>query len=76
VYGSNLKLIDHYVIYGADVNQDGFVDSGDYPDVVNDNYNYVMGYLPTDINGDGFIDSGDYPIMVNNNYNYVSVILP
>jgi quercetin dioxygenase-like cupin family protein len=79
-FGSNLKLIDeavdHYVIYGADVTQDGFVDSGDYPDVVNDNFNYVTGYLPTDINGDGFIDSGDYPIMVNNNYNYVSVILP
>ena len=79
-FGSNLKLIDetvdHFVIYGADINQDGFVDSGDYPDVVNDNFNYVTGYLPTDINGDGFIDSGDYPIMVNNNYNYVSVVLP
>jgi hypothetical protein len=70
------ETIDHYVIYGADVNQDGFVDSGDYPGVVNDNFNYVTGYLPTDINGDGFIDSGDYPIMVNNNYNYISVILP
>jgi PKD repeat protein len=79
-FGSNLKLvdevIDHFVIYGADVNQDGFVDSGDYPGVVNDNFNYVTGYLPTDINGDGFIDSGDYPVLVNNNYNYVTVVLP
>jgi hypothetical protein len=78
VFGSNLgsTFDGYYVIYGADVNQDGFVDSGDYPDVVNDNFNYVTGYLATDINGDGFIDSGDYPIMVNNNYNYIGTILP
>ncbi len=49
---------------------------GDYPDVVNDNFNYRTGYLVTDINGDSWVDSGDYPILVNNNFNYVSAYLP
>ena len=78
VYGSNLKASGdgYFLIFGGDVNQDGFVDSGDYPDVVNGNFNYLTGYLPADINGDGFIDSGDYPIMVNNNFKYVRTIHP
>jgi len=78
VYGANLKAsVDGYfLLFGGDVNQDGFVDSGDYPAVVNGNFNYLTGYLPADINGDGFIDSGDYPIMVNNNFKYVGTIHP
>jgi hypothetical protein len=80
VYGNNIKEIDaifgYYAIFGGDVTQDGYVDSGDYPDLVNDNYNYRTGYLVTDINGDSYVDSGDYPILVNNNYNYVSAWLP
>lgn len=78
IYGANLKASGdgYFLIFGGDVNQDGFVDSGDYPGVVNGNYNYLTGYLPTDINGDGFIDSGDYPIMVNNNFSYVGTIHP
>jgi hypothetical protein len=78
VFGSNLGLsIDsHYLIYGGDVNQDGFVDSGDYTPVVNDNANYVSGYLSTDVNGDGFVDSGDYTIVVNNNAFYIGTSHP
>ncbi len=78
VYGSNLKAYyDGYnLIYGGDVNQDGFVDSGDYPDVVNDNFNYVSGYLASDIDGNGSIDSGDYPILINNNFNYIGTSHP
>ena len=78
IYGANLRASGdgYFLIFGGDVNQDGYVDSGDYPDVVNDNFNYISGYLPTDINGDGFIDSGDYPIMVNNNMNYIVTIHP
>jgi hypothetical protein len=78
VYGANLKASGdgYFLVFGGDVNQDGFVDSGDYPGVVNGNFNYLTGYLATDINGDGFIDSGDYPIMVNNNFNYVGTIHP
>lgn len=78
VYGANLKASGdgYFLIFGGDVNQDGLVDSGDYPAVVNGNFNYLTGYLPADINGDGFIDSGDYPIMVNNNFKYVGTIHP
>jgi len=78
IYGSNLGVSfdGHYLIYGGDVNQDGAVDSGDYPPVVNDNFNYVSGYLATDIDGNGSIDSGDYPIMVNNNFNYIGTAHP
>jgi hypothetical protein len=66
----------YFAIYGGDINHDGYVDSGDYPFVINDSFNYLSGYINTDLNGDGWIDSGDYPILVNNNYNYVSVIIP
>jgi hypothetical protein len=78
IYGGNLGMSfdSHYMIYGGDVNQDGAVDSGDYPSVVNDNFNYVSGYLGTDIDGNGSIDSGDYPIMVNNNFNYIGTAHP
>ena len=78
IFGSNLGVSfdGHYLIYGGDVNQDGTVDSGDYPSVVNDNFNYVSGYLATDIDGNGSIDSGDYPVMVNNNFNYIGTIHP
>jgi hypothetical protein len=79
-YGNNLKDIlpgsGYYLIYSGDINQDGYVDSGDYPDVINDSYNYLTGYRVTDLNGDGWVDSGDYPILVNNNYNYISAYLP
>jgi hypothetical protein len=78
IYGANLRASGdgYFLMFGGDVNQDGYVDSGDYPDVVNDNFNYISGYLSTDINGDGLIDSGDYPIMVNNNLNYIGTIHP
>ena len=78
VYGSNLKAYydGYYLIYGGDVNQDGFVDSGDYPAVVNGNNNYASGYLSSDIDGSGYIDSGDFPIVINNNYNYIGTLHP
>ncbi len=78
IYGANLRASGdgYFLMFGGDVNQDGYVDSGDYPDVVNDNFKYMSGYLPTDINGDGIIDSGDYPIMVNNNLHYIGTIHP
>jgi len=79
-YGGNLKEMEfgsgYYALYGGDINHDGYVDSGDYPSVINDSFNYLYGYLNTDLNGDGWVDSGDYPILVNNNYNYVTIIVP
>ena len=79
-FGNNLKEMvpgsGYFAIYGGDINHDGYVDSGDYPDVINDSFNYLYGYLNTDLNGDGWVDSGDYPMLVNNSYNYVTIIIP
>jgi len=78
VYGGNLgESIDgYYLIYGGDVNQDGFVDTQDYVGVDNDSYNYVSGYLATDSDGNGTIDTNDYILIDNNNYNYIGTIHP
>ncbi|MCK9618111.1 MAG: dockerin type I domain-containing protein [Lentimicrobiaceae bacterium] len=77
VYGNNLKeVLGVYVTYGGDVNQDGFVDSGDMTPVDNDAANFAMGYLATDANGDGFVDSADMTIIDNNAANFVSAIIP
>jgi hypothetical protein len=76
-YGNNLKNVSGaFVIYGGDVNQDGFVDSGDMTPVDNDAANFVMGYFPSDVNGDGFVDSADMTIIDNNAANFVSAMFP
>jgi endonuclease I len=69
-YGANLKDNGNgvYLIYNGDVNQDGAVDFGDYPDLDIGSSNGDLGYLPTDLNGDGSVDFGDYPILdINSN---------
>jgi len=78
VYGGNLggPVNGHYYIYGGDVNQDGYIDTGDYIDIETDAYNYLTGYLTSDVNGDGYVDTSDYIIVETNAYNYVSTILP
>jgi hypothetical protein len=67
-YGGNLlQMIDgQYVIYGGDVNHDGYIDSGDMTPLDNDSNDFVSGYVNTDVNGDGFVDSGDMTIVDNN----------
>jgi PKD repeat protein len=76
-FGNNQKLISgKYVIFGGDVNQDGFIDTGDMAPVDNDSFNYMSGYLNSDTNGDGVIDTGDMAIVDNNGTNYVSLIHP
>ncbi|MCK9616833.1 MAG: hypothetical protein M0R21_03255 [Lentimicrobiaceae bacterium] len=76
-YGNNQKEISSiFVIYGGDLNQDGFVDSGDMTPVDNDASNFMMGYIFSDINGDGFVDSADMTIIDNNAANFISVITP
>jgi hypothetical protein len=76
-FGSNLKNISgNFIIYGGDVNQDGFVDSGDMTPVDNDASNFMMGYIFSDINGDGFVDSADMTIIDNNAANFISMITP
>jgi hypothetical protein len=76
-YGSNQKNIGGvYVIYGGDVNQDGYVDTGDMTPVDNDSANFASGYLNTDVNGDGFVDTGDMTIIDNNSAGFVGAVTP
>ena len=76
-FGSNLKLVSgKYVIYSGDVNQDGFIDSGDMTPLDNDASNSLSGYLGTDVNGDGIINMGDMTILDSNANNYVGKIVP
>ncbi len=77
-YGGNLlMMIDgRYVIYGGDVNQDGYVDTGDMTPVDNGSANFESGYLPTDVNGDGFVDTGDMTIIDNNSAGFVGSVTP
>jgi hypothetical protein len=78
VYGNNLVMMPDgwWAVFGADINQDGIVDSGDMIFVDNDSNNYLSGYLISDTNGDGIIDSGDMITVDNNASNYVACIHP
>jgi hypothetical protein len=78
VYGGNLLMMvgGAYVIYGGDVNQDGYIDTGDMTPVDNDGAAFATGYLPTDCNGDGFVDTGDMTIVDNNGAAFVTTITP
>ncbi|WP_396141900.1 GEVED domain-containing protein, partial [Flavobacterium sp.] len=67
-YGNNMIQLESgvYGFYSGDLNQDGFIESGDYPSLNNDSDAGLEGYYSTDLNGDGFVESGDYPILNNN----------
>jgi hypothetical protein len=69
VFGGNLGLsVDNfYVIYGGDVNQDGFVDTRDYTLVDNNSASISKGYLTSDVDGNGIVDTRDYTPIDNNN---------
>ncbi len=77
-YGGNLLLMidGYYAIYAGDVNQDGFVDSGDSTPIDNDQFMFVSGYMVTDVNGDGFVDTGDVTYVDNNQFIFVGAVLP
>ena len=68
VFGGNLKPSGdgHYLIYGADVNQDGIVDTGDMNDVDNGSASIMIGYNVPDANGDGLVDTSDMNMVDNN----------
>lgn len=64
-YGNNMKQVGSvWVLWGGDVNQDGFVAPTDYtayvPQFGKD------GYISADLNGDGYADGYDLPILYNN----------
>ena len=78
-YGSNQVEVapGKWALYSGDLNQDGFIDSFDYPTLDADIYNGISAaYVATDLNGDGFVDSFDYPIFDANSSIGVSAIAP
>jgi hypothetical protein len=78
-YGDNQVEVEQgvFAIYTGDMNQDGFVDSFDFPALDTDIFNGVSGmYVNTDLNGDGFVDSFDFPLFDVNSYNGVSMMTP
>ncbi|MHC1776582.1 MAG: hypothetical protein AB9834_14350 [Lentimicrobium sp.] len=77
-YGGNLlqMVTGQYVIFSGDVNQDGFIDTGDITPVDNDAANYATGYLDSDVNGDGITDTADMTIVDNNAAGYVGSMTP
>ena len=77
-YGGNLLLMEDgkYVIYGADVNQDGIVDGGDMSNVDNSAAAFSAGYIPDDCNGDGLVDGTDMSVSDNNAAAFVGAVLP
>ncbi len=65
-----------WCIFSGDVNQDGFINFGDYNIVNNNAYNQVNGVVVTDLNGDLFTNFGDYNIVNNNSYNQIKARTP
>ena len=78
-FGNNQAEVEPgvFALYSGDINQDGFVDSFDFPALDTDIFNGVSGvYVNTDLNGDGFVDSFDFPVFDINSFNGVSVMTP
>ena len=66
-----------FAMYTGDVNQDGFIDSFDFPALDTDIFNGLSAtYVNTDINGDGFVDSFDFPMFDVNNSNGIRTLSP
>jgi hypothetical protein len=78
-YGGNQAFVEPvmFAIFTGDINQDGYIDSFDFPALDTDIFNGVSGvYFNTDLNGDGFVDSFDFPLFDANSYNGVSIMTP
>jgi len=77
VYGNNTILKgEKYCLYGADVNQDGCVDTADMTPIDNDSATFTTGYTSTDINGDGVVDTADMTIADNNGSSFTVKVRP
>ena len=78
MFGENLKSSGdrYYLIFGADVNQDGIVDTGDMNDVDNGSASIMIGYNVPDVNGDGLVDTSDMNMVDNNSAAIVYVRIP
>ncbi|MFH1119964.1 MAG: BACON domain-containing carbohydrate-binding protein [Bacteroidota bacterium] len=77
-YGNNLKHISgsYYAVYGADVDQNGIVDTADITGFDNLSVNFAIGYFPEDVNGDGSVDTADITTLDNNQFYFVGMVHP
>ncbi|MFH1119834.1 MAG: hypothetical protein V1775_08415 [Bacteroidota bacterium] len=76
-FNDNLLLVyDKYCILNGDINQDGFIDSGDMTILDNESNQFLTGYNQSDLNGDFSTDTGDFNIVDNNTYWFVTVHHP
>lgn len=76
-FGNNMtKRGSRWVLYGGDVNRDGFVDVSDLSLIDNDVNGFLSGYVVTDLNGDDFVDVTDLAIADNNSTAFVGRITP
>jgi hypothetical protein len=77
-YGDNMKMLESgvYGFYTGDINQDGFIESFDFPILFNDSDNLSEGYFATDLNGDGFVESFDFPLLFNNSDALIELLRP
>ena len=68
VFGGNLlKMADNsYTIYGADINQDGDIDTTDRAMLLIDLNAAVLGYILSDLNGDGAVNATDRGLLLSN----------
>ena len=71
-YSNNLKKQgSKWVVFGGDVNQDGFVDLTDVIAINNNANVFTAGYIKTDVNGDDFTDLTDVILAYNNSTVFV-----
>lgn len=77
-FGDNLKDLGEGVfgLYSGDYNQDGNIDTIDYPLWESDSNSFASGDYTTDLNGDGNVDTIDYPVWEDNSNNFVSTVKP
>lgn len=76
-FGNNTILKgEKYCIYGADVDQNGSVDTADMTPIDNDSAVFASGYNLSDVNGDGITDTADLTIADNNTANFIMVVQP
>ena len=77
-YANNMVEVEPgiWALYSADINQDEYVDSFDFPIFESDMLIFVSGYFNTDLNGDGYVDSFDFPLFELNMLNFVQSIHP
>jgi chitodextrinase len=77
-YGSNQVLVEPgvWAFFSGDINQDGNIDTIDYPFLEADSNIFASGNYVTDLNGDGNVDTIDYPVLELNTNNFVSVANP